>query len=136
MPGAPWTFDEARNACRDAARAQADAETALITATRAYAAAEEAYRVSLAREIVRQHDQERVAWTVAPDLARGNATVAELRRERDIAEGLREACQQAAWRHAANRRDAQRFADWSMRRNLAENGGEPQWSELMAGQPA
>jgi len=135
MP-APWTFDEALDACRRASEAQASAETALISATRASAAAEEAYRKALAREIVHQHDNERVAWTVAPDLARGNALVAELRRERDIAEGVREATQQAAWRHAADRKDAQRFADWSMRRELAERapgGDQPSWSEAFAG---
>lgn len=134
---APWTFDEARNACRQAAEAQSSAETALVSATRAYAACEEAYRVELARTIVRLHDQEKVAWTVAPDLARGESTVAALRRERDVQKGLMEACQQAAWRHAANRKDAQRFADWSMRRELAENGApQPQWSELMSSEAA
>jgi hypothetical protein len=132
----PWTFDEALHACRRACEAQALAETTLISATRAAAAAEEAYRKALAREIVRQHDAARVAWTVAPDLARGDSLVAELRRERDIAEGVREATQQAAWRHAADRKDAQRFADWSQRRELAENGGDPQWSSLMGGQRA
>lgn len=138
MP-APWTFEEAVTACRGASRAQATSETALITASRAFAMAEEAYRCALAKEIVRRHDDERVAWTVAPDLARGTAHVAELRRERDIAEGVREATQQAAWRHSADRKDAQRFAEYSLRRDLQENtGGEsqPSWAALMAADEA
>ncbi len=60
------------------------------------------------------------AWTVAQDLARGNTDVARLRRERDIAEGVKEAAVQAAWRRAADRRDVGRFMDWSARRDLAE----------------
>ena len=40
--------------------------------------------------------------------------------------------QQAAWRRAADRKDAQRFADWSQRREFAEADGgspQPQWSK-------
>jgi hypothetical protein len=121
----PWTFDEAREHCLRASQAQRHAEDASAKASVEYAKAEEAYRVALAKEIVRQHDDEKVAWTVAPDLARGNVIVAGLRRERDIAEGVRDALVQAAWRRSADRKDAQRFADWSQRRELAEGGEGP-----------
>ena len=135
MTGAPWTFDEAREFCRGAAVAQERAEEAMREAARRFAEAEEAYRLALAKKIVELHDSG-VAWTVAPDLARGDAEVARLRRERDIAEGVREAMTHALWRHNANRRDAQRFADWSQRRELAEAAGtvpEPQATETFAG---
>jgi hypothetical protein len=115
----PWTFDEARQACRDASRNQEAAEDSFQQAAVDAAKAEEAYRLALATEIVGQHDSG-VAWTVAPDLARGNKTVAALRRDRDIATGVRDALDQACWRRNADRKDAQRFADWSMRRELAE----------------
>ena len=69
-------------------------------------------------------DADGVAWSTAPDLARGDEAVARLRMERDIAEGVREAMEQALWRHVANRKDAQRFADWSQRRELAEGAGQ------------
>ncbi len=117
MNDQPWDFATARMACRDASAAQAAVEESLREAYR-----EEAYRKALAVEIVNVHESG-VAWSSAPDLARGSDHVAELRRKRDIAEGVREAMQQAAWRRAADRRDAQRFSDWSQRREFAEAAG-------------
>jgi hypothetical protein len=128
----PYDFQAAREAAAAASRSQHHAEKALKDAAREYAEKEERYRVELAKEIVRQHSDEGVAWTVAPDLARGNEKVARLRRERDIAEGVREAMQQACWRRAADRKDTQRFIDWSMRREMAEGYGsapEPEFAE-------
>jgi DNA-binding transcriptional LysR family regulator len=132
----PYDFAQARDAAEQASKLQLAAETALKDAAREFAEKEERYRVELAKEIVRQHAEDGVAWTVAPDLARGNEKVARLRRERDIAEGVREAMQQAAWRRAADRKDTQRFIDWSMRRDLAEGYGtapEPEFSEPIGG---
>ena len=60
------------------------------------------------------------AATVCADLARGDKQVAELRRLRDISDGVYEAMKQASWRHTSNRKDAQRFADWSQKREVAE----------------
>lgn len=119
----PWSFEQATANCRQAAVAQQQAENTLRDCYRDFARKEETYRVALAKEIVRQHAEEGVAWTVAPDLARGDTTVARLRMERDVAEGVKEAMQQAVWRATANRRDAARFCDWSMRRELAEGYG-------------
>lgn len=132
----PYDFAAAREAAGSASRAQLEAERNLKESSRDFAVKEEAYRVALAKEIVRQHAQDGVAWTVAPDLARGDPVVARLRRERDIAEGVREAMQQAAWRRAADRKDTQRFVDWSMRRELAEGYGQapdPEFSEPIGG---
>lgn len=122
MTEAPWTFAEATAKCRQAAVAQSHAEDAYLVAAQNFAAMEQAYRKALAAEIVKTH-ADGVAWSTAPDLARGDETVARLRMERDIAEGVREAMKQALWRHVANRKDAQRFADWSQRRELAEGAG-------------
>ena len=119
MSEQPWTFDQATANCRKAAVAQENAEQSLRDAARDFAQKEEEYRKALALEIVKTH-ADGVAWSTAPDLARGDATVARLRMERDVAEGVREAMTHALWRHNANRRDAQRFADWSQRRELAE----------------
>lgn len=119
----PWTFDQARDKCLEASVAQRSAEQFMRDTAKEYALAEEAYRKALAVQIVHEHN-DGVAWTVAPDLARGDEKVAGLRRRRDIAEGVREAAVQAAWRAAADRRDAQRFADWSMRRDIAEGYGD------------
>lgn len=125
MTGQVWSFDEARDNCRRASEQQRQAEQAVEKAYRQAAQAEEAYRVALAAEIVRQHDAG-VAWSVAADVARGAPTVAGLRLQRDIAAGVREALGQAVWRATADRKDAQRFSDWSMRRELAEHGGPDQ----------
>jgi rubrerythrin len=124
----PWTFSEARNACRDASAAQKAVEDQLAQAYRNAAEKEEAYRVALAKCITTLH-AEGVAWSTAPDLARGDEKVARLRLERDIAEGVKEALVQAAWRRTADRKDAQRFSDWSQRRELAEfHGTDPEAS--------
>ncbi len=117
---APYSFDEATALTRRASAAQKTAEDLLRSTSRDAAKAEEAYRIALAKEIVRQHADEGVAWTVAPDLARGNPEVARLRMLRDIAEGVREATQQQAWRAAADRKDLTQLVLWSMRRDLAE----------------
>jgi len=115
----PWDFAQARDACRKAAHAQEHSEEELRRAALALAVAEENYRVALAKRIVELR-ADGTAATVCADLARGDETVAELRRVRDISDGVYEAMKQAAWRHNQNRKDAQRFADWSMRRELAE----------------
>lgn len=136
MSDGPWSFGEAREACRNASAAQTAAEQALKDAARDAAQAEAAYRVALATKIVELHDGG-LAWSVCGDVARGDEEVAELKRLRDIAEGVREAMTHAAWKRAADRRDAQRFADWSQRREFAETGGEvdPTYEPPIGGRP-
>ena len=124
MSERPYSYPQAIEAARRASAAQANVEDSLRESSKDFAEAEEAYRIALAQEIVRQHAEDGVAWTVAPDLARGDKHVAKLRRERDIAEGVREAMQQQAWRRAADRRDTQRFCDWSAKREFAEAYGQ------------
>lgn len=120
---APWAFDEALAACRSASRAQSDTEDALKEAYRNAAEVESEYRKALAKAILHLHDDEGLAWSVCGDVARGDEAVAELKRLRDIAEGAKEATTHAAWKRNADRRDAQRFADWSQRREFAEAAG-------------
>lgn len=119
----PWSFAEARQKLLEASAAQRTTEQDMKRAYRDYAVAEERYRLALAKQIIIAHG-EGIAWSTAPELARGAEDVAKLRRERDIAEGVKEALMQAAWRRASDRRDAQRFADWSMRREIAEFHGD------------
>jgi chlorite dismutase len=121
MTEGPWEFGEAVQKDRNATAAQKSTEAFLRDSYRRFAEAESAYRQALAVEIVRQHS-DGAAWTVAPDLARGDKQVAELRMRRDIAEGVVEAAKQAAWRAAGDRRAVERYATWSMRRELAEAG--------------
>lgn len=111
----PFDFAAAHRAAGNATIAQEQAENIFKQCARDFAQKEERYRVALAKEIVRQHADEKVAWSVASDVARGEPEVARLRMERDIAEGMKEAAGQALWRQTANRRDLGRFIDWSMR---------------------
>lgn len=128
MTGAPYTFDEAREHSRRASSAQQQAEQFVAETARDFALKEEAYRVALAKRIVELHDVDGLAWTVCGDVARGDPQVARLRRERDIAEGVREAASQAVWRRTADRRDTERFARWSMAIDLRGDPPEPDWS--------
>ena len=122
MSNAPWTMGEARSNCRRASQRQEDAENVLRKAFIDKAVAEEAFRVALADRILELRD-DGVPATVCSDIARGDRKVADLRRKRDIAEGVCEAMSQAAWRMTADRKDAQRFSGWSERREFAESGG-------------
>lgn len=130
MTEGPWSFEQALEKCRSAAAAQKAVERDLREAFKDFAEAEERYRKALAEAILHEAHDNGVAWTATADIARGDKHVAKLRRDRDVAEGLKEAMLQAAWRRAADRKDAQRFADWSQRRELAEFHGEPTPQEL------
>lgn len=127
----PWTFPQALDRCREASRRQEQAEDAMRDAAVAAATDEEAYRRELAGKILALHE-EGVAWSVCADVARGDKRVAELRRRRDIAHGVRDALTQAVWRRTADRKDAQRFADWSMRVDITEGDERVQWTKEAA----
>lgn len=132
--GGPFTFVEAIAAARRAAEAQKDAEQARRDAARDLAEKERVYRKALATQIVQEH-ADGAAWTVAQDLARGNSRVADLRYERDVAQGVLDAAEQRAWRHTADRKDMGEFIRWSRARELAEHGGEDDrltWTERRA----
>lgn len=118
----PYDFAQARQAAANASRAQAAAEDFIRSAAKDAAVAEEAYRVALAERIVELRAAGDAA-TLCKDLARGDKNVAKLKRDSMIADGVREAAVQAAWRRAADRRDTERFIDWSARRELAEGYG-------------
>lgn len=122
MSDGPWTFDQAEGKARQAAANQRAARDQMARAHSDFAYAEEAYRSALNVEMVRCHN-DGVAWTAAADLARGDPYVAELRRKRDIAEGVKQAAIQNTWIYAADRRDIDGFRDWSMRREMAEFHG-------------
>jgi hypothetical protein len=110
----PYDFAEARTQANAASERTRLAEDFYKQQARAYAIAEEAYRKRLAERIVELRGESKPV-TIVPDLARGDTEVARLKRERDIAEGMKDAALQALWRLAADRRDLGRFIDWSMR---------------------
>lgn len=138
MSDQPYDFGRAREAAAAASAAQYAAETFARDAAKDFAHREEAYRVALAKRIVELH-AEGTAWSVCGDVARGDTEVARLRRERDIAEGVREAAQQACWRRSADRKDTQSFIRWSQARDLAEGYGtapEPAFEPVIGGRRA
>ena len=115
----PWDFGSAYDRCINSSRNQESAEDLIREAYSSFATAEEAYRTALATRIL-ELKAEGIAITACAEIARGHKEVAKLRRERDIAEGMKEAAIHVAWRRNADRNDAQRFADWSQRRELTE----------------
>jgi len=121
MSTGPWDFDQARDAARKASMAQRTAEDFIRDAFKTFALAEESYRLALAQKIVEIH-AEGTAWSATADLARGDKTVARLKRDRDIAEGVVEAAKQAGWRASKDRDDVAAFIGWSQRREFSEAG--------------
>jgi hypothetical protein len=115
----PWDWDEAASALRACSGAQKASEQFVLTAYQQYAQAEKAYRLALASKITELRAAGE-SVSLAADLARGDAHVADLRMKRDIQEGVKEAARQRSYTAAADRKDAQGLAQWSQRRELAE----------------
>jgi hypothetical protein len=108
-----WDFTQAKEAARKSSIAQREAEDGFAEAASTYAQAEAAYRVELAKETLRLRT-DGMAATLVPDLAKGNERISQLRLERDIAKGLLDVATHSMWRHNADRRDVQRFIDYSL----------------------
>jgi hypothetical protein len=118
----PYSFAEAQQANDVRSANQKTAEQFLISTTKDYALAERAYREALAKRILELR-AEGMAVTACGDVARGDKHVADLKFKRDVADGVREAAAQTAWRASADRKAEQAFIEWSMRRDLAEYHG-------------
>lgn len=111
----PYDYESAKRAIARGSRDQSQAADWTAEAARDFAQAEKEYREALAIEMVNLHDRQGVAWSACPDLARGDGKVAELRRKRDVAEGVKEAAEQRAWQASANRRSLEQLVNWSMK---------------------
>lgn len=116
----PYDFTEAKSAMERACSGQIAAEKAVKDSFQKFALARKAYQVAFAEEILRQRAEHPA--TIALDLARGQEKVAQLRYEKDVAEGVMEAAKSAIWRHTADRKDVARLVDWS--RRVAPDGQE------------
>lgn len=121
----PYDFADFKRALARSSRDMTAAADFRVECAQKHAEAEQAYRIALADKIVRLHADDGVAWTVAQDVARGDERVAFLRRERDVAEGMKDAAEQLSWKSSADRRGVERLGEWSMRVNL---GGD--WPEV------
>lgn len=121
----PYEFSQARNADREASARQRAAEQFIVDKAREFAAARRAYRVALASEILRLK-ADGMAITACGTVARGEPSIASLKYHEDVAEGMKEAASQAAWRASKDRDAELRFIEWSMRRDIAEGYQPPQ----------
>lgn len=126
----PFDFGQAQAANQEASARQRAAETFIVDCAKQYAEAERVYREALAAKILALK-AEGVAWTSTGDIARGDATVAALKARRDVADGMREAAVQAAWRASKDRDAVAKFCEWSLRRDLAEGHGDTREPERM-----
>ena len=110
----PYDFSEAREAISKASLNQKNAEAEIRRAYREFGEKERAYRKALAQRILELRG-DKIPVTVIQDMAKGDLKIADLRFERDLAEGVREAAVSAIWRHSADRRELEQLVSWSMR---------------------
>jgi hypothetical protein len=115
----PWEFDEAHAKLQRCSAEQKAAEAFVKAAYKDFAEARGNFREALAKKIVELRDQG-TSVTLCEKLAAGDKHVVTLEKKKDIAEGVVEAAKQRSWTAAADRKDAQGLAEWSMRRELAE----------------
>lgn len=116
---APYDFDGAKAAIEAATIEQERLEERIREVYREAAEADERFRVALARTMLELRDSGVTSWSACETLARGKAENAQLRREKEVAEGLKEAVSQAAFRVSADRRDLSKLIDWSSRVAMA-----------------
>lgn len=124
----PFEIEDARAAQHLASENQRDHSDALAKAYNALADAEYTYRTALTARW-KQLKEEGWATTVCGDIARGEESIAHLRRERDKREGELEEMKQDAYRLAADRRALDGLVDWSMRRDLRVDAEPANWSQ-------
>lgn len=113
----PLQIEDARGACHRASELQREVEDTIRNASKDLAEKERAYRKALSQRIVTLK-AEGCAVTAAKDIARGEDNIADLRYERDVAQGIYEAALQQAFRRGADRKDTHELLVWSERRDL------------------
>lgn len=123
----PFEIVDAREAARKASEQQKSVEDQIRKRSRRLAEAEARYRERLSVRIMELKTEEGIAWTVCSDVARGEEDIAQLRKARDICQGLLESVQQQGFRYGADRRDLHKLIEWSERRDLRTDA-EPDWS--------
>lgn len=123
----PLQIEDAREAAFKASELQRSCEDQLRQTSRDLAEAERAYRKALSEKIL-ELKAGGMAITACSDVARGDKEVADLRYDRDVAEGVMEAARQACFRRGADRRDLDTLLGWSMRRDLRTDTEPVDWS--------
>jgi len=113
----PLEIIEARTAQHQASKTQRDHVDKVAGAHDDLANAEYAYRTALS-DRWKELRGEGWAATVCGDIARGEEKIANLRKERDEAQGALRALEEDSYRIAADRRALDGLVRWSMHRDL------------------
>lgn len=116
----PYDYQGAKRAIVQQSRLDREADRTVREAFKDYAEKERRYRVRLSKRIV-ELKAEGMAVTVAGDVARGEEDIAQLKYERDCAEGGKEAALAVKWANAADRRELEQLVNWSMRVDLGSS---------------
>lgn len=129
----PWSLPKAWASLDASSAAQQDAIENLQKQTDLLSEAERVYRIALSQEIFHLHEVKGIGWSTCEVIAKGSEQVAELRKKRDEQKAVVKAAEQANYKAAGDRRGTELIADWSKRRELAENGqdtagSQPAWT--------
>lgn len=128
----PLQIADARDAAHAASENQRQCEDRIRKASRELAEAERKYRRELSTRIVKLK-AEGTAITAAADVARGEKKCADLRFDRDVAQGVFEAAKQEAFRRGADRRDIHQLIVWSQAREVRVDTPPADWDYAMSG---
>lgn len=113
----PLEIVDAREAQHKASELQRDLADSLAQAHRDVAAAEYAFRTALTARIKQLHDGG-MAITMCEGYAKGEESIAKLRKIRDEKRGDLASIEQNAYRMGADRRSLDGLIDWSKHRDL------------------
>lgn len=128
----PLKIEEAREAAHRASEQQRETSNERAKAIKAKALAEFRYRRALTERIKQLHLQgfdgsKGLAITMCETVAKGEESIALLRRERDEAEAEVVRLEQEGFRLAANRRSIDGLLEWSMHRDLRTDTPPADW---------
>jgi hypothetical protein len=124
----PFEIVEAREAEFAASKAQRDHADALGAAHLKLADAEYTYRTALSARW-KQLKAEGWAATTCGDIARGEESIATLRRERDRREAEVKRLEEMSYALGADRRALDGLVDWSKHRDLRVDAEPADWSK-------
>lgn len=131
----PFEIVEARKAQHRASEHQREVANALAQAHAALADAEDLYRQALSGRMKQLHVEgvpggnDSLAITVCETIAKGEESIALLRKERNRRRGDLKKAEQECFRAAADRRALDGLIDWSMHRDLRTDVPPAEWEK-------
>lgn len=129
----PLEIENARDSQFRASELQRELGNDLAKAHKELAKAEYLYRRALTERIKQLHvgegEEKGMAITMCETVAKGEESIALLRRERDDRKGDLAQLEQEGFRMGADRRAIDGLIDWSMKRDLRVDAEPPDWSK-------